>query len=243
MLSLWFRAKPSVSHNCNDCCCAPPLVDTTSFENGYDRAQNTTDTMEKLFCSNSREERMSCRKYTFSTEFHMKPTWVSVNTQFGTMHPRWKHAFVMARVLVGSIHLSTAQYSGLTQPTKVNALSESWVAAAIFKILLKHLDLKLYELQLGQAVKPEDVAVWYDFAAGTYPELKTTTWLPGSLLVKRQLSTSPAKWIGMISVFEEQQIIIAPSILKEIHQNRIYFMQLQRIQLMTLSFPWAHHHG
>jgi hypothetical protein len=97
----------------------------------------------------------------------MKPTRVSVYTWFGTIHPRQKRAFVMARVLVGTIHPSTAQYSGPMQPTKVNALSKSWVAAAVFKILLKHLVMKLYELQLGQAVKLEDVAVWYEFSAGT----------------------------------------------------------------------------
>jgi len=44
--------------------------------------------------------------------------------------------------------------------------------------------------------------------------------------------------------FEEQQIIIPLlMILKEIHQNRMYFVQLQRIKFMTLSFPWAHCHG
>jgi len=40
----------------------------------------------------------------------------------------------------------------------------------------------------------------------------------------------------MISVFEEQQILIPPSILEEIYQNSVYFVQLQRIKFVTLHF-------
>ena len=66
--------KNCVSNDCNDCCCAPLPLDTSTFENGYNREQSITDGVKKLFCSNVREERVSCGQYGFCTEFHMKPT-------------------------------------------------------------------------------------------------------------------------------------------------------------------------
>jgi hypothetical protein len=152
-----------VSYELCDSCVHP--LDATIFVNGY-------LTIEELACSAFNEERI-CTSHA---------TCISHGTTQQSIHIR------LAQEIRERVYLQGTSWSSVwcncgpcsdfipTQPTKINMPSMLCAAATtISKTLRKHLLMKPYKLLSVQALKPEDLAVQYEF----YHEIlvRTKRWL------------------------------------------------------------------
>jgi hypothetical protein len=79
--------------------------------------------------------------------------------------------------------------------------------------------MKPYKLQFVQALKPEDLAVQYEFCREILARIENNNLPQGSVLVMKRLSTSTVKSSGIISMFGEQKILMSPSHTKEVYQK------------------------
>jgi hypothetical protein len=137
-----------------DCSCAP-LLDATSSENGY-------PTTEELLCSTVSEERVcnSCATCISHTLFCLDPpSQVSIYTWYKKFEQKGCICKCQSWLAL-CMWCNCGPCSDLLQmqPTKISTPRESWVAAITKSCISIY--LRNCNLQLAQALKPEDMAIW-----------------------------------------------------------------------------------